>query len=161
QVAQSYILAERRRRTAAGHPSRRSAIEKHFVAIAADAPAAHLKPDQLARDSAFLLLRQRIAANELALLEFHDPPEVCFERGDRGIDLVSVERHLGFQPQSITSAQSARLDAELHTGIHHQFPDALGLGRWNVNLEPALARVARMRNPRRDAGDLAVGEPII
>ena len=109
------------------------------------------KPTSLRVTPALLLLEQRVAADEIALVELDDPAEVGFERRNRGVDLVAVERHFGFQAQRVARAQAAGLDAEFRAGVHHLVPDALGLAGRDVDLEAVLAGVAGVRDARRRA----------
>ena len=74
-------------------------------------------PTSLRGDAAFLLLDQRVAAHEVALVELDDPAQVGFERRNGGVDFVAVERHLGFQAQRVARAQAAGLDAEFGAGL--------------------------------------------
>ena len=128
----------------AGSPS-----SQHFVAVAADAAAAHFESDQLARDALLLLLRKRVAADEIAFVELDDPAEVGFERRDGGVDLVPVERHLGFQAQRVARAQAAGLDAEFRAGLENLVPEARRLRGRDVDFESVFAGVAGARDARR------------
>src|SRR6185436_12630186 len=104
QVTQADILVERRRGSAARHPSRRYAVQEDLVSVPSDAAAAHLESHQLAANAVFLLLEQHVAPDKLTLIELHDPAQVGLQRRNRGVDLVPVERHLGFQAQRIARA---------------------------------------------------------
>src|SRR5208282_530774 len=105
-------------------PAHRVPVYTHFVAVTTNPPPAHLEADQLSRQAAFFLFAQRLAADEVALVELHDPGEVGFERRDRRVDFVAVQSHLAFEAQSIARAEPAGFDAELLTCIENAVPDS-------------------------------------
>ena len=74
---------------------------------------------------------------------------------------MAVERHLGFQAQRVARAQAARFDAEFRARLQDLVPDPHGLAGRDVDLEAVLAGVAGASDARRDADNLAVGEPVI
>src|SRR4051812_32383927 len=78
EIAEADVLVERGGRRAAGHPAGGRAVQKNFVAIAANASAPHLEAGQLPPDAIRLLRDQCIAPGELALVEFHNPVEARF-----------------------------------------------------------------------------------
>src|ERR1039457_4752481 len=55
QITEPDVLTQAWRGRTAGYPSRRRALDPHFVAVAADAPAAHFEAHQLAFEGALLL----------------------------------------------------------------------------------------------------------
>ncbi len=77
------------------------------VAVAGDAAVRHLEPDEPARHARGLLRRERLAAEEVALVHLHDPAEVRLERGDGVVDVVAVERHLRLETQRVPRAEAA------------------------------------------------------
>src|SRR5436190_1780583 len=111
QITESDVLVQGRRRTAAGHPARGRAVQVYFIAIPANASAAHFKTSQLAFDAFSLLPGQRLSPDERALVHFDDPGEIGLERRDGRVDFVAVERHLRLETQRVASAQAAGLDA--------------------------------------------------
>src|SRR5262249_21951671 len=161
QITHADVLTARGPRRAAGDPAGGRAIEIHFVAIASDAAAAHFESNELALDAGFFLLDERITPVEVALIEFDDPTEAGFERRDRRVDFVAVERHRRFQTQRVARAQSAGLDAEFGACAHHQIPNALGLEGRHVDFEAVLTGIACARDARLRPCDYTIGEPII
>src|SRR5579883_40610 len=161
EIAETDVPAEGRGRPAAGDPAGGLAIEEHFVAIAADAAAAHLEADELARNAGLLLLHEGVAAEEIAFVELDDPIEAGFERRDGRVDLVAVERHFGFEPEGVARAETARADAELLAGAQNLVPYAFGFGGRDIELEAVLAGIAGAGDAGGDAAGFAIGEPVV
>src|SRR5262249_9666651 len=146
---------------AAGAPACRRAVDLDFVAVAPDAAPAHFKTDPLAGNSLLFLLDERVAADETASVEFHDPGEIGFPGRDRRIYLMSVERHLRFEPERISRPQTRGLDAEFFAGRKDLTPDARRFRRSDVDFKAILAGVAGACDPRGRAADGSVSEPVI
>ena len=108
-----------------------------------------------------VLTHKRRPADEIALVQFHDPAEVGFERGDGGMDFVAVQSHRGLQAQCVASAEPARLDAELVAGGENLVPDALGVFGRKVDLEAVFAGVAGACDAGGNARYLGVGEVVV
>src|SRR5579885_1030339 len=159
EIAETDVLTESRGGPAAGDPSGGFAIEEHFVAIAADAAAAHLEADELAGNAGLLLLHEGVAADEIAFVELDDPIEAGFEGRDGSVDFVAVERHFGFEPECVARAEAARADAEFLAGAQDLVPNPLGFGGRDVELEAVLAGRAGAGDARGDAAGFTGGEP--
>src|SRR5258708_1095853 len=161
QITESDVLVQGRRRSAAGHPTSRCSIDVHFITIAADATAFHFESNQIARDALLLLLHQRSAADEIALVELRDPCEVRFKRCERGMNLMPVERHFGLETQGVAGAQPSRLDAELLPGGEKLIPNPGSFIGRDVDLETVFTRIAGARDTRLDTADDSIGEMVI
>src|SRR5712692_3519512 len=99
--------------------------------MSGDAFVYHLEADELPARTFLLFAIENVAAHEVALVELHDPGEVGLERRGRVIDVVPVERHLRFQAQRVSRAESARLRA----GVDDLAHDARGDGGREKDLE--------------------------
>ena len=111
------------------------------------------KPTSLRARPFCLLAREHVAADEVALVELHDPAEVGLERGGGVVDVVAVERHLRLEAQRVARAEAARL----HAGVDELAQDARRVLGRDVDLEAVLAGVAGARDDRRRAVDRAAG----
>src|SRR5262249_44872486 len=100
------------------------------VAVPRDPAIAHLEADEPARDSLGLLLLERAAAEEIALLHLDDPAQVRLPRRDRVVDVVAVERHLRLEAQRVSRSEAAGLDS-------------LGLARLQQRAKDLLRRFGR------------------
>src|SRR5215213_5276613 len=107
-VRQSNILLQKRRRTTRCYMSNSLAVNEDLLVIASNATLCHLEAHELALHAFLFLTRQRFAAGEVALIQFAYPSEIRFEQCGGVVDVVAVERHSGFESQSITRCQAAR-----------------------------------------------------
>src|SRR5436305_7962455 len=128
-----------------------------LIAVAADSAIDHLESDELPARPFRLLALQDVAAVKVALVDFHDPPEVGFERRGGLVDVVAVERHLRFQAQRVARAEAARFRA----GVDELTHDSRPLGRRDVDLESILTRLAGARNDRRHTINAARREVVV
>src|SRR5438270_3963299 len=92
------------------------------IAVPGDAAVDHLESRQLAARTFALLALQDVASEEVTLVDFHDPPEVGFERRGGLIDVVAVKRHLRFQAQRVARTEAARLGAGIDEFAHEARP---------------------------------------
>src|SRR5258705_3586798 len=89
------------------HLAARRAVVVHRVAVPREAALAHRETDEAARETALLLRDERIAADEVALVQLHEPGESRLE-GRRGVvDVVAVERHPHLEAQGVARAEAA------------------------------------------------------
>src|SRR5262245_59757991 len=91
----------------ARHCADRTPGTHHRIALARDGPVDHLKANQLPRGTAFLLLEQSAAADEVALLPADRPAEAGLDHGRRLVDVVAVETHGRFEAQRVACAKAA------------------------------------------------------
>src|SRR5262249_34876038 len=92
-----------------------------------------------------------VAPDELPLVEPHGPAESGGERVDLLGELVSVQRHGGFQAESIPGAETAGNDPMRPTGLQQRLPDLARRPGADDHFETVLARIARPADDRIDA----------
>src|SRR5437588_6975386 len=66
------------------------AIDQNVLAISRDAAISYFKTDQLTSNAFFFLRQQSIAADEVTLVQFSNPAQVCFQQRRRLVNLVAV-----------------------------------------------------------------------
>src|SRR5215213_2934822 len=96
-VRKADILFQKWRRTTGRYLSNSFAIDDYVLVIARDAALCHFKTDQLALHAFLFLLRECFATGEVAVIQFANPTEVCFEQRGRIVDVVAVKRHACFE----------------------------------------------------------------
>src|SRR5262245_8549774 len=111
QVSQADVLFQIRRVTARSDHAGLSIVDEYRIVVAGDAFIGHFKTDELALQSFFFLSGEAIAPNEIALVQFANPAKVGFEHGRRAVNVVAVERHLGFEPERVARRQAAGQNA--------------------------------------------------
>src|SRR5581483_4156086 len=127
QISQADVLVQERGRAAGSDVSDglRAAGQKNRIAVAPDPALDHLEADQLAFHALGLLRGQPLAPDEIAFVEFHDPPEVGFVCRRGVVNLVAVERHLRFEPERVARRQTAGQHPVRTPGFEYFVPDAL------------------------------------
>src|SRR5207237_80005 len=105
-----------------------------------------------------LLLLERRLADEVALRKLHEPREICLERSDGFVDVVTVERHAHLEPQRVARAESGRSHL---AGGHEGLPDGKRRVVVDVELEAVFAGVAGARNNCATSRKLTLGEMIV
>src|SRR5437868_1531060 len=108
QIARADRNAERGAHGAAAHHATRLVAVEHGITVAGDVAIAQREADEFFLDAGRLLLVERRAADELSLLELHEPVEIRLERRDRVVDVVAVERHSHLETQRVAGAESGR-----------------------------------------------------
>ena len=123
------------------------------------------KPTSLRRTPSSFCFCERLAPDEVALVELADPAEVGFEERVLFVDLVAVERHRGFEPQRVARGESAGQDAfgRAVAARRRACPptSCSALSAGGVDLEAVLARVAGARDDRGHAVNRALAEVVI
>src|SRR5947209_14049412 len=107
----------------------------------------------------FFLLRQPVASNEITLTKFANPAKVGLEQGGGLVNLVTVERHCGLQPQGVPRREPTRQHAAGSAKISRVeklFPQTFSLLRRSIDFKTIFASVA---GPRDDGGN-AVNPPV-
>src|SRR4051812_1200652 len=127
--------------------------------MAGDAPlvVGH-EADEPTRQARLLLPNERVAADEIALRQLHEPAEVRLERRRRVVDVVAVERHPHLEPQRVAGAESGWRDP---SRADERLPDRRRITIVEVQLEAILPRVARPRDDARRTRDLALDEMVV
>src|SRR5262245_10843035 len=88
-VAEPDALAESRRgRAARADPDRGPVRVEQRVAVPSHAAPGHLEADEFASEAVFLDVDERLLAEEVGLVELHDPGEPGFERIRGLVDVV-------------------------------------------------------------------------
>ena len=131
------------------------------AAIAGNEALLHLEPGQDAAYSALLLASQRVAAQEIALIELADPSEVRFPDGSCVVQFVTVKAHTGLEPQGVAGAEATRDKSVSLAGLQQIVPHFFGVLRREVQFEAILAGVAGSSDEGLHAIDLACQEPIV
>src|SRR6185295_6005649 len=106
-VGHADILFQIRRRTSRGYSTDALAIDYYFLIIAGDASLSYFKSNQPFANAGFFLLRQGLATDKVALVQFADPTEVRFQQRCVFIDLVPVKRHAGFKAKRVAGREAA------------------------------------------------------
>src|SRR5437764_10807839 len=114
--------------------------------------------DELSRYAPLLLPDERVAADELALRELHQPAEVRLQWRRRVVDVVSVQRHPHLETQRVARAEPRRRHA---ARTEQRLPDRRCIAIVEVQLEAVLAGVAGARDDRRRAGDFPFAEMVV
>ena len=95
------------------------------------------------------------------LLPADDPAEIGLEHGRRLVDVLAGQVHAGFQAQRVARAQADGHDPGRRACFENRIPHALrGCGR-DEQLEPVFTGVPRAGDDAANAGDFAVGEPVV
>jgi hypothetical protein len=121
--------------------------------VPGDAAAGHLEADHLARGARGLAREQRLAADEVALLELDRPAEPGLERVGGLVDLVAVEREARLEPERVAGAEPDGLDAGRLAEAQELAPDGGRVVPGAEELEAVFARVARAGRRHRHARD--------
>ena len=98
---------------------------------------------------------------KLPLLELHDPAQVGLQHGVVRVDVVAVERHLGFQPQGVPRAEAAGQESDGGPLLHQRVPERRRALGGHVHLEAVLPRVPRPGEERLPPQHLAAREPVV
>ncbi len=116
----------------------------------------HLDGRQTERDAGFPLGQQRLATNELRLVQIDENRETGFKRRMGGREVGAIERVTHFKAQGIACAEAARLDAILGTALEDAVPLRRGFRGGKKQLKTLLAGVPGARDDELDAlsGDL-------
>ena len=116
------------------------------------------KPTSFRARPCCLLAHERVAPDEVALVELHDPAEARLERRRRLVDVVAVEREARLEPERVARAEAARLDRRRPRRPRRARPRAAARPRARQKSSNAvLAGVAGARDeaaarPRRRRG---------
>src|SRR3954471_5031542 len=121
------VLLQKGRWGAGGDsPNLFSVGRKYGVTVAGDAAIGHFEAGELAFGAApgsygF----ERIAADEVALVELGVALQAGLEDVDLIRDLMAVQGHGGLEAQGVARTKATGEDAELLAGFQHLVPDAL------------------------------------
>src|SRR5262249_23552872 len=143
-----------------GHYPCRGAVLDDVVAVARYARLQKLEANELSAHPFRLLALERRAADEVPLVQLHNPAQPGLERCVLFVDVVAVERELHLGAQGVSSSESCRNQALLPFFVQQGEPKSLGLARSTVELESVLAGVARAGEDARHPCDVCFGEAI-
>ena len=130
--------------------------------MAGDPAALHDQPDETPGRSIRRDLLERRATDEVVRFgELDDASEPGFVGVRLEVQLVAVERHPGLQPEGVASAESDRTATGGADRLEQCVPQLGRGGRLHEDLEPVLARVARPRDERWDAGDRSLRRGVV
>ena len=102
-------------------------VNFHRVAMAGRAGSLEeAKPDRASRRACRLHRRDRVTADELALVEFDGPAETGLERADVVGQLVAVERHPRLEAQACRARRAQSAPAHGRAGVHQGVPELAG-----------------------------------
>src|SRR5215813_886905 len=110
-VCETDILLQEWCGTSGGNFAGFLAVYQHDLIVASNAAVSHFKRCKPPAYSDLFLPRQRFATFKVTLVQFTNPAEICFEQRRRLVDLVSVKRHAGFQPECVARRQPTRQDS--------------------------------------------------
>src|SRR5438270_14018427 len=96
------------------------------------------------------MANERLAAHKVSLVELDGPAQTGLKWVDLFVQLVSIERHGGFQAERVARAEAAGLGAALTQFLPH----LSALLSIDNELEAIFPRVA---SPTEDAGLATVG----
>ena len=137
----------------AGHRAHLAAVLQDRLAVAGDGARAEAQAHEAVRRR-FLQRRQRVAPDEVALVELHRPAEATAVRVGVVVHVLAVQAQARLQPQACRArrARPAPTRAQRRPPAAH--PRAARALRVDVDLEAVLARVPGAR----DALDTCVGD---
>src|SRR5678815_4047126 len=87
------------------------AIDDDFLVIASDAALCHFEAHEFALHAFSFLSCQCLAAIEVTFIQLAYPTEVRLKQRGGLVDVVAVERHSGFESESVTRGESTRQHA--------------------------------------------------
>src|SRR5690606_1712772 len=127
----------------ARHGADRFAPREHRVAGSREPTLQEPEPHEPSEDARFLLAPQRVASDEVALVDLRDPAEARLEHRVLLVEGVPVERITHLQAQAVARAEPRRTEALRATRLEERPPQGGGFRGGHVELEAVLARVAR------------------
>src|SRR5262249_28261529 len=128
------------------------------VAVTCDPAAGHLEAYQLSGDSGLALRLERVLADERRLVPVDEPAEARFERGRGLVDVVSVERELGFETKGVACTEADRLDSVRPTELEQRLPEVRRVRRSTEDFGAVFTRIAGTRHGRAHVGHHRVFE---
>src|ERR1044072_498968 len=87
------------------------AIDQNFLVIARDSAVRHFEAHEFALHAFGFLTCERLATGKVALIQLAYPTTVRLEQRGGLVDVVAVERHSCFEPQSVARGESTRQHA--------------------------------------------------
>ena len=90
----------------------------------------------------FLLVEQRLATDEITVIQHQGPAHVGFPGGNAVVHVVAVQVHAGFQPQGVTGTEAGRG----HTGGQQLIPQRHRIGTGQHDLYAVFPGVAGAGN---------------
>src|SRR2546422_172818 len=136
-------------------------MDENRIAIARDVTSEHFEADQLSFHALFLLLRESLPANELALHEFHNPSKPGFEQRGRSVHVVSVKKHSRFEPQRVSRSQSSRNQTSRAARFQYGIPNGFGMNGGKIEFKAVFTSVSGARNNCIRARDLRSHEVVV
>src|SRR5678816_482337 len=128
---------------AAAHFAACGAVDIHVVSRSRKRSLSCRKACELFLDACFLLFDERVPSDKVTLLELHQPLQVCLERSDGIVDVVSVERHSHLEAQRVARPQSRR---NYITFLENRIPHAHSIFVREVQLESVFPGVSGPRD---------------
>src|SRR5690348_980439 len=127
-------------------------------AVAGDVAGLHLETDQPAAWALGLDFQERLATDELALLELDGPAETRFVGVDGLVHVVAPEAKRGLKPRRVARAQARGQDTLAGAALEDGVPNLADELALDHDLEAVLPGVPRARDDRGDAGDVATAK---
>src|SRR5690349_10260903 len=135
-----------------------AAIRRDRGAMPGDVAGLHLETEKPALRSLGLYLLQGLATEELTFVELDSPAQTGLVGVDGLVHVVAPEAERGLEPGRVTGTQSRRQDTLARAALEDRVPDLADTLALHHDLEAVPARVARARDDRGHAGDVAVAE---
>src|SRR5262249_14663128 len=114
--------------------------------------------DEAAAKTFRVLPPKRVASDEVALVDLHDPAEPGLERRRLLVDVVGVEHEPLLEAGRVAGAEARREKVVRGPGGEDPTPHALGVAGSEIDLEAVFAGVAGARHDRARTRDLALGD---
>src|SRR5215213_2063902 len=140
------------------------AIDDDFLVIACNTAVRYFEAHEFALNAFSFLIGQRLATGEVAFIQLAYPAEVRFEQRGGLIDVVAIERHAGFESESVARGESTRQHAGWCirlSGFENLVPELLRAIRGRVNFVTVFAGVTSARDDSVDAVHTSVLEVVI
>ncbi len=108
-----------------------------------------------------LLPNQHVAADEIFLVELHEPAQASLERRVLRIEVVAVQGESHLEAEGVASAESGRSQPHTLPVFQEPSPQCSGIVGCDVELEAVFTRVASAADDGREARYRALGEPVV
>src|ERR1039458_6611109 len=117
------------------------AADEHPLPVPGDRPPLELDADETPRRMRGIEPGERLAPDELPLLELDRPPQRAAEGVGPVVHVLPVEAQAGLEPERVACPESAGNQALRRARLEERIPQARRVGRVDVQLEAVLSRI--------------------
>src|ERR1022692_2378683 len=132
------------------------APDENPLSVPGDRPPLELDADETPRGMRGIEPGQRLAPDELPLLELDGPPQRAAEGVGPVVHVLPVEAQAGLEPERVACPAPAGNQALRRARLEEGIPQARRVGRVDVEFEAVLPRIPGARHRRSDPGHPAV-----